>query len=396
MDRSVLLISTYNAVRKPWNGVPFEFYNIISQIENATIVAPPATGPDPATASSPSGILKFAAQGLAGQARRAMGKGFAPQMAQAGLDAEYDLCLFMCQFTRELTNIDQVRDWRARSKFAVAFVLETWSSQFEKRKADLRILDQFDHVFVLNASSAPELKRYTSTPVSFLPTAADSLAAIAPAGETVPMLPDRVIDFFSMGRRRAEVHDLLMEKSRTEGAFYIHDIWTGILARDWAEARAGNADMVRRSRYYIAWDPVAVSPTKDEIIGNERAISTRYFEGSAGGAVLLGSRPTCPEFDALFDWPDAVVEIAPEGTDLHEVLGRFEADPERVRAVREANITNALRRHDWAFRWEEILGTAGLAPSEAHVKRVDKMAHLADQIRIVSDRPSTYRVAAGE
>ncbi len=392
MDRRVLLISTYNAVRKPWNGVPFEFYDVISRIENATIVAPPAAGLDPAAASSPAGLLRYAAQGLGGHARRAMGKGFAPQMAEAALDADYDLCLFMCQFSRELTNIEQVRNWRARSKFAVAFVLETWSSQFGKRRADLRILDQFDHVFVLNASSIPELTRHTSTPVSFLPTAADSLGAIAPTG--VPALPERAIDFFSMGRRRAEVHDLLMAKSRTEGAFYIHDIWTNILARDWAEARAGNADMVRRARYYIAWDPVAVSPAKDEIIGRERAISTRYFEGSAGGAILLGSRPDCPEFDELFDWPDAVLEIAPEGTDLHEVLADFEADPDRVRAARLANITHALRRHDWAFRWQTILETAGLAPSEAHVKRVGKMAGLADQIGIVSDRPSTYTLAA--
>lgn len=395
MDRSVLLISTYNAVRKPWNGVPFEFYNVISQIENTTIVAPPAAGLDPAALSSPTGILQYAAQGLAGQARRAMGRGFAPQMSMAELDADYDLCLFMCQFSRELTNIDQVRNWRARSKFAVAFVLETWSSQFEKRRADLRILDQFDHVFVLNASSISELKRYTSTPVSFLPTAADSLAAISPSSETVLALPDRVIDFFSMGRRRAEVHDLLLEKSRTDGSFYVYDIWTNILARDWAEARTGNADMVRRSRYYIAWDPVAVSPAKDDIIGKERAISTRYFEGSAGGAILLGSRPSCAEFDDLFDWPDAVVEISPDGKGFHAVLAAFEADPDRVRAAQEANITNALRRHDWSFRWKEILGTAGLAPSEAHVKRVEKMALLADQIRIVSDRPSTYTVTTG-
>lgn len=390
MDRNVLLISTYNAVPKAWNGVPYEFYSVISQIENTTIVAPPAMLLDSAAISSPTGVLKYAAQELSGQARRILGRGFPPQISPAEIDRDYEIGLFMCQFTKELTNIDQVRNWRKRTKFAAAFVLETWSSQFEKRKADLRILDQFDHVFVLNLSSIPELRRYTSTPISFLPTAADSLAALAPEG-----MPDRPIDFFSMGRRRGEVHDLLLEKARTEKAFYVYDVWGGITALNWAEARAANAEMVRRSRYYIAWDPVAVSPLKDDIIGKERAISTRYFEGSAGGAILLGSRPACPEFDDLFDWPDAVLEISPEGADLHEVLADFEADPERIRAAREANITNALRRHDWSFRWEEILRTAGLAPSEAHVKRIDTMARMAGQIRIVSDRPTTYTVAAG-
>jgi hypothetical protein len=390
MDRNVLLISTYNAVPKPWNGVPYEFYNVISQIENTTIVAPPAIGVDPAMALSPAGILKYSGQALSGQVRRAMGRGFAPQMRQIDLDTDYEIGLFMCQFSKELTNISQVRNWRARTKFAAAFVLETWSSQFEKRKADLRILDQFDHVFVLNASSIPELKRYTSAPISFLPTAADSLAAYPPGG-----MSDRVIDFFSMGRRREEVHQLLLRKARAEKLLYIYDIWGSMTANNWAEARAANADMVRHCRYYIAWDPVAVSPAKDNIIGKERAISTRYFEGSAGGAILLGSRPTSPEFDELFDWPDAVLEISPEGGDLHEVLAAFEADGDRVRMAREANIANALRRHDWAFRWEQILKAAGLAPSGAHVKRIEEMALMASQIRIVSDRSSTYTVATG-
>jgi hypothetical protein len=394
MVRKVLLVSNYNAVRRPWNGVPYEFYNVISEIEDATVVAPGAAGTDPAAASSPPDILKYATQEIAGHLRRAAGRGFAPQMRAVDIEQDYDLCLFMCQFSKDLTNIGRVRNWRGRARFAAAFVLETWSSQFEKRRADLRLLDQFDHVFVLNASSIPALQRYTRTPISFLPTAADSLAALAPADMPTGM-PERAIDFFSMGRRRAEVHDLLLERARTQGLFYVYDIWGNITARDWAEARAANADMVRRSRYYIAWDPIAVSPAKDDIIGQERAISTRYFEGSAGGAILLGSRPGCPEFDDLFDWPDAVLEIAPGGGDLHEVLSAFEADPERVRAAREANIANALRRHDWAYRWRQILETAGLAPSDAHVKRVEKMQHLAAQIRIVSDRPSTYTVAAG-
>lgn len=389
MDRNVLLISNYNAVPKPWNGVTYEFYNVISQIETATIVAPPALGLDAAQISSPASIVKYALQELTGQARRAVGRGFAPQMAPANLEKEYEIGLFMCQFSKDLTNISQVRDWRARTRFAVAFVLETWSSQFEKRKADLRVLDQFDHVFVLNASSIPELKRYTNTPISFLPTAADSLAALPPKN-----MPERCIDFFSMGRRRAEIHDLLLERAQKENLFYIYDIWGNITARNWAEGRMANADMVRRSRYYIAWDPVAVSPAKDDIIGKERAISTRYFEGSAGGAILLGSRPACPEFDELFDWPDAVVEISPDGRDMNDIVAALEADPDRVRIVREANIANALRRHDWAFRWKAILEIAGLELSEAHINRIEKMERMATQIRIVSDRPSTYTVAA--
>ena len=180
------------------------------------------------------------------------GRGFAPRMRDAAVSDDYDLALYMCQFSKNLADIERIRDWRARSRVAVAFVLETWSSQFEKRKGHLKVLDAFDHVFVLNASSIPALQRYTSTPVSFLPTAADALLA-CPGSEG----PARVIDVLSMGRRLPEVHAVLAAHARERDFFYMHDVWTDFVSRDWAEVRALNADMVKRSRYYVAWDPVA-------------------------------------------------------------------------------------------------------------------------------------------
>ena len=284
------------------------------------------------------------------------------------LDADYDLCVFMCQFPRNLVEIEQVRGWRARSRKAVAFVLESWPSQFDKHRDTLRLLDRFDHVFVLNAGSIPALQRYTSTPISFLPTAADALAG-RPAGSTGS------IDFLSLGRRVPELHAELRAVAAEQERFYVYDIWKNLMVRDWAEARAGNADMIRRSRYYIAFDPTLVNPTKGNLMAGSQAISTRYFEGAAGGAILLGSRPGCPEFDDLFDWPDAVVEIAPDGSDLRDVLAALEADPARLAAASTANVVNTLRRHDWARRWSRILETLDLSRTPAHEARLAQLEH---------------------
>ena len=392
MDRKVLLVSNYNAVRRPFNGVAYEFFAVIAGIESATIVAPGAAqlGPTP----SVKALLDAAGRELGGHLRRAAGRSFGPQMRPATAAGEYDLCLFMCQFSKNLADIESVRNWRRQSRVAVAFVLETWSSQFEERKADLKILDQFDLVFVLNASSIPALGRYTRTPIAFLPTAADALLACpGPEG------PERVVDVFSMGRRLPPVHDALRGLARERGLFYVHDVWFDAVARDWAEARAWNADMVKRSRYYVAWDPVAFASKRDEeLIGADRAISTRYFEGAAGGAILIGSRPDCAEFEALFDWPDAVVEVAPDGSDLETVLDGLDADAGRVRAARARNVIESLRRHDWAYRWERILAAAGLAPSPAHRRRVAELARRAEQMEAVAmatGRPGAYKTAAG-
>ncbi|WP_424930066.1 glycosyltransferase family protein [Amaricoccus tamworthensis] len=377
MDRKVLLVSNHNAVTRPWNGVPYEFLNVIAGIEDATIVAPPPLRRDLGLNYSAMEFLRNAGGELADQARRAVRGKFPGVMQPVTIDQDYDVCFFMCQFSKNLGDMEQVKNWRARSKLAVAFVLETWSSQFARRKADLAILNEFDHVFVLNASSIPELKKYVTAPVSFLATGADALAS-CPHPANAP----RVVDILSMGRRRPEVHEAALKLVRDRDIFYIHDIWGNITARDWGEIRAANADMTRRCKYYVAWDPVTVSPIKNDVIGNERAISTRYFEGAAGGAIMIGSRAGCEEFDALFDWPDAVVEIDPEGGDLAAVLEALDADTERAEAARRNNVLNSLRRHDWAFRWERILETLGLETTAAHRARVAEMARLAGEIDV--------------
>lgn len=390
-DRKVLLVSNYNAVPRPWNGVAFEFFDVISRIETARIVAPEPRIPDLAPGASVREVLRHAGRELGGRARRLAGGQAPGAMGETALDDDYDLCLFMCQFPRNLPEIAQVRDWRGRSRKAVAFVLESWSAELPKHRAALRTLDAFDHVFVLNAASIPALRRHTRTPVSFLPTATDCMAA-RPG-------PERVIDFLSLGRRLPNLHREFRAIAAEEGRFYVYDLWKNLVVRDWAEARAGNADMIRRSRYFITWDPTMVSAdraavSKDAISAGEHALSTRYFEGAAGGAILLGSNPGCPEFDDLFDWPDAVVEIAPDGSDLRDVLAELDGDPARTGAVRLANVTNSLRRHDWSARWGSILDTLDLPRTDAHVARARELDQLARQFEVEAGEPVAYKVRA--
>jgi hypothetical protein len=157
--------------------------------------------------------------------------------------------------------------------------------------------------------------------------------------------------------------------------------------------------MIRRSRYYIAWDPTLIvndrnAVSKDKMSAGERVLSTRYFEGAAGGTILLGSRPGCPEFDDLFDWPDAVVEIAPDGSDLREVLAALDGSPTRSTALRTANAVNSLRRHDWADRWARILDTLDLPRTEAHEARRRQLEHSANQIEVEAGGTSVYKVLA--
>ena len=372
MVRKVLLISNFNSDRRAWNGVPYEFVSTIAGFENATIVAP-AAGP-----LRPSGSLFEPIRRDRGSIQTILrefslmrrGGAFEP----IALDQDYDVCFFVGQFARDLINLRRVRDWRKRSRIAIAFIIESWSSQLERDRAELALLDQFDHVFVMNAGSIPNLKRYTKAPVTFLSTATDCMRACP-----TPNSAERVIDVACIGRRIDTVHNRMLAVARERGWFYLYDVWGDLRAIDWAQAREANANVIKRSRYSIVWDPAA-EKTKSASMGDERALTTRYFESAAGGSILLGSRSAAPEFAGHFDWPDVVIDIAPDGSDLEARLDELDADPARCAGIRRANVTNCLRRHDWGHRWRSILDTLDLAPTQALLDRLAALDARADVI----------------
>jgi hypothetical protein len=378
MHRKTLVVSTFNYSRRAYNGVCYEFSEAIRQLEAADVIAPPAVVSTLPFNSSLFGAVRDRKIALRALVRDIYLMQRGGLFERSRVDEDYDVCFFMCQFLRELHNIDRVQNWRKRSRRAVAFILESWSSTLPQMRAQLRLLDRFDHVFVLNADSIPAMQRHTRTPISFLPTGADCLA-----GTPSQMPALRPVDVLCFGRRVPAVHDRMLALARERGWFYLFDIWSGIQAADWAQARAANADMVRRSRYCIAWDP-SMESTRGALIGSDRALTTRYFEAAAGGAIILGSRTPGKVFDDSFDWPDAVVEIARDGSDLEARIDALEADPVRSAAIRRTGMVQSLRRHDWAYRWDRVLDTLDLRRTAAHDQRV---ARLHERARMLEGAP---------
>jgi hypothetical protein len=202
-----------------------------------------------------------------------------------------------------------------------------------------------------------------------LPTAADCILA-----SPYPNAPQRTVDVFSMGRRAPQVHAELVQRAERDHQFlYVYDSTRHGVVTDWSEARLVNASLIKRSRFFIAFD--ASIDGKAGV--REDAISTRYFEGASGGAILLGSAPGCSEFRECFDWEDAICPIAPDGTDVTHVLDALTSRPERLARISWTNSAQCLRRHDWAHRWDTILGRVGLCRSVGHQERLDRLDALA-------------------
>jgi hypothetical protein len=103
------------------------------------------------------------------------------------------------------------------------------------------------------------------------------------------------------------------------------------------------------------------------------------FPGCGGeGAVLIGQVPDCHAFHRHFDWQDAVVEMRSDGSDGVEVISKLLAEPERLPAMSSRKAAESLRRHDWVYRWKQVLRMAGLTPRPAMAARERRLGELAE------------------
>jgi hypothetical protein len=138
------------------------------------------------------------------------------------------------------------------------------------------------------------------------------------------------------------------------------------------------ANMAKRSRYFI------VSPGKfdrPEETGGVSEFGYRYFEAASAGTIMLGMRPyNNKEFDKIFTWQDAVIEVPFTTDEIVTAIREFDKEPERQMKVRQTNITQCLLHHDWAYRWESILNLVGMKPLPVFQNRLRALNELASRV----------------
>jgi hypothetical protein len=196
-----------------------------------------------------------------------------------------------------------------------------------------------------------------------------------------PDPPERVIDVYSVGRKLPGPHEALLRLAAGGRMFYLYDsLQTGEShARDHREHRELYANTTKRSRFFV------VAPGKvdrPEQTHGQVEIGFRYYEGLAAGTVMIGQIPDCEPFRAMFDWPDVVVPVRSDGSDIADVLMDVTAQPERMREIGWRNARAALLRHDWVYRWKRLLEIVGLPPTSCMTQRETRLRSVAEQARV--------------
>jgi hypothetical protein len=243
---------------------------------------------------------------------------------------------------------------RDKCKKTVCWLPEFYFKDIPVYKSCVEVLKQFDYVIFMFVASDPFLP-FIKGHSQYLPAGIDCLNFCP-----YPNPPARVIDVLSIGRRAPATHKALMRMAREDNKFYVYDTINALKAHDLDEHRLMMANMAKRSRYFI------VSPgkfDKPEETGGTSEFGYRYFEAGAAGTIMIGMRPyNNKEFDKIFTWPDAVLEVPFTSDEIVSVIREFDKEPERQAKARQTNITQCLLNHDWLYRWEAVLDMVGMQP----------------------------------
>jgi len=379
LNPRTLIASDFNAGDRAHFALAYEFCRIVTECDDADLVAPGIDNYvqrylDPFLPDHDHHNVQRDFNRLVNGLRKGLRLKNRPTVSPIALTQNYDLFFFVGWSPQSLIELSRIKNWRGRCKIAVAYLFELWSSTLAADSRYLKLLDQFDHVFLLHAASVPHLSQYTRTPCSFLPTAVDCMIATP-----YPSPPERVIDVYSVGNRAITLHKQLVALMEQRGLFYIYDSLSSTDSRvkEWSEHRLLLANMIKRTRYFMGFNPATLNTPKSSKIAGEQVLPARLFEGAAGGAVILGTAPQCREFDACFDWPDAVIEVSPEAADIAAIIDELDAQPQRIERARQTNAVRCLLRHDWAYRWEQILSTVGLDPRPQLHERKARLSKIA-------------------
>ena len=295
-----------------------------------------------------------------------------PGLKKVRLSKEYDLFVAVCATFWGLPYINAVQGWKDHCKTNICWLDELWVSDIPSHKYWLPALRQFDYVFVGYRSTVLALSRAVDRPCFWLPGGVDALRFSPPSDP-----PDRGIDVYSIGRRHDAIHQEMLNAAKRGEIFYLHDSHLGggmIPVSDHREHRDLFANLAKRSRYFV------VAPAKmdqDDYTQGQVEVGFRYFEGAAAGTVMIGEAPHCDAYRELFGWPDAVIQIDPDGSDAMAVLHELSSEPERTAAISRRNIREALLRHDWLYRWSEMFRIADVQPSPRKAARERHLTSLA-------------------
>ncbi|MGF1589418.1 MAG: glycosyltransferase [Pleurocapsa sp.] len=297
----------------------------------------------------------------------------APFPQELVLEHEYDLLFAVLDNPWQFHLLKSIKGWRDKCRHKACFITEMWQPDLKIPKLFREPWSNFDHVFLGVTQCVEELSKLIEPPVTYIPPAVDTLRF-----SPYPNPPQRLIDVSYVGRRSPNIHNALITRATKDNFFYYYDTIRGKLEiGNPQEHRILLANLFQRSRYNIT--NYAKFDSTEET-GGTQEIGYRFFEGAAAGTVMVGMPPAGEAFPHYFDWEEPIIKVDLSGTDVVDAITQLDSQPERLAQISRRNVANCLLKHDWSYRWRDMLATFDLKPGSAILAREKYLRELAQSI----------------
>ena len=294
----------------------------------------------------------------------------APFPQELVLEQEYDLLFAVLDHPYQFHLLESIKGWREKCRHTACFITELWQPDLQEKRLFREPWSSFDRVFLGVTQCVEDLNKLIEPPVTYVPPAVDTLRF-----SPYPNPPQRSIDVSYVGRRSPDIHNALIARAAKDNFFYYHDTLRGKLEiGNPREHRILLANLFQRSRYNIT-NYAKFNSTEET--GGTQEIGYRFFEGAAAGTVMIGMPPAGEAFPRYFDWEDPIIRVDLSGTDVVEAIAELDAQPERLERISRRNTAHCLLKHDWSYRWRDILATFDLKPSPKAIERQKYLQQLA-------------------
>ncbi|MGC9450679.1 MAG: glycosyltransferase [Oceanipulchritudo sp.] len=284
------------------------------------------------------------------------------------MNGTYDLFFANMTFSYDLEIIHRMPNWRKKVGYSICYIDEFFNKTIDQYPNFLPVLRKFDCIVLHCASTVPEFFKRTGLKAVGVRAGIDMLRFFPGTRDQ-----SRVIEIHQMGNVPKGEHEKYKELRDKDGWFYLYDT---LHPRAFIEYRSHRQNLAKRlSRtLFFTVNPAKFNRRLDT--GKQDEIGFRYFEGAAGGTVMIGKVPQTPDYKEFFPWEDAVIELPGDQDQIPDFLRELRKDTDRLERISYDNVLGSLRRHDFAYRWEEILKVAGLEPLPALQKRREELARL--------------------
>jgi hypothetical protein len=294
------------------------------------------------------------------------------------LEQEYDIFFIILDNPSKFIALDSIKNWRKKCQKAVCYIIEIWEAQIPQWKPILKLFKDFDHIYLGHTNSVKAVAEITGVPCSYLPFGTDAIR-FSPNSIHSP----RGIDVSNIGRRSVVTHQALLDRMELGDFFYYYDTPKDFHVQNPQEHRNLLANLAKNSRYWITNNP-NFNDDPSSRKGIQKELGYRIFEGTAGGAIAIGSQTATAEFNQHFDWEDSLISIPADASNIAEIIQELDRQSDRLETIRRHNVSNSLLRHDWVYRWRHILETVGLEVNPKILLKEAQLKQRAEQFSPVS------------